>query len=128
MTSVDSPVNRDYVRYLQAKLVAAESGLLEMSQNYGDAKARFDRMCADRGITPDADIVSYQKDKALHPELEYWYSMVEHFQRELAAYGAALIGIEAAERILAAGIERSSQPDGSRGPRNGGNGMAAASN
>src|SRR5262245_48949458 len=58
MTSVDSPVNRDYVRYLQAKLVAAESGLLEMSQNYGDAKARFDRMCADRGITPDADIVS----------------------------------------------------------------------
>ncbi|HEY9523186.1 MAG TPA: hypothetical protein VIR33_08095 [Thermopolyspora sp.] len=115
MTSVDSPVNRDYVRYLQAKLVEAEAGLLEMSQKYGAAKARFDQQCARRGIAPEADIVSYQELKGLHPELGFWYSKVEHFQREMAAYGAALTGIEAARRML--GSERSSVPAAGRQAR-----------
>jgi len=120
MTSVDWPVNRDYVRYLRAKLVEAEAGLLEMSQNYGDAKARFDQMCARRGIDPGADMVSYQEVKALHPELGYWYSKVEHFQREMTAYGTALTGIEAAQRMLASDDDRRSQPDDGHDPRRAG--------
>jgi hypothetical protein len=115
MTSFDSPVNRDYVRYLQAKLVEAEAGLLEMDQKYGAAKARFDLQCARRGIAPEADMVSYQELKQLHPELEFWYSKVEHFQREMAAYGAALTGIEAARRMLGSDVYRRLQPDGRRG-------------
>jgi hypothetical protein len=122
MTSVDSPVNRDYVLYLQAKLVEAEAGLLEMSQKYGAAKARFDLLCARRGIAPEADIVSYQELKQLHPELGFWYSKVEHFQREMAAYGAALTGIEAARRMLGSDVYRRPQPDGRRGPRRGSEG------
>ncbi len=100
MTS-DDLVNRDYVRYLRAKLIETETGLLGMSQKYGKAKARFDLNCTRRGITPAKDMISYQELKALHPELDYWYSKVEHFQREMAAYGAALTGIEAAQRMLA---------------------------
>ncbi len=61
-------------------------------------KARFDLNCTRRGITPAKDMISYQEPEALHPELDYWYSKVEHFQREMAAYGAALTGIEAARR------------------------------
>jgi hypothetical protein len=119
MISVDSPVNRDYVRYLQAKLVEAEAGLLEVSQKYRAAKARFDRQCAHRGITPETDMVSYQELKGLHPELELWYSKVEHFQREMAAYGAALTGIEAARRMLGSDVHRRPQPGGRRGPHRG---------
>ena len=119
MTSVDSPVNRDYVRYLQAKLVEAEAGLLEMDQKYGAAKARFDRQCAGRGITPETDIVSYQELKGLHPELGFWYSKVEHFQREMTAYGTALTGIEAARRMLSSDVYRRPQPDSRRGPHRG---------
>jgi hypothetical protein len=100
MTTVDGPVNRDYVLYLQAKLVEAEAGLSEMERRYGDVKDRFDRGSAGRGITPEQDMVSYQRDKQLHPELSFWYSKVEHYQRELAAYGAALAGIAAARRLL----------------------------
>jgi hypothetical protein len=121
MTSVDSPVNRDYVRYLRAKLVEAEAGLLEMSQNYGAAKARFDLQCARRGIAPEADMVSYQELKQLHPELDFWYSKVEHFQRETAAYGAALTGIDAARRMLGSDVYWRVQPDGRRGPNRGSN-------
>ena len=69
-----------------------------MSQKYGKAKARFDLNCTRRGITPAKDMISYQELEALHPELDYWYSKVEHFQREMAAYGAALTGIDAAQR------------------------------
>jgi len=101
MTSADLPVTRDYVLYLQAKLIEAEAGLLRMSQNYADAKARFDDLCERQGITPETDMVSYQDRKKLHPELGFWDSKVEHFQREVAAYGAALTGIEAAGRMLA---------------------------
>jgi hypothetical protein len=120
MTSVDSPVNRDYVQYLRAKLVEAEAGLLEMHQKYGAAKASFDLQCARRGIIPETDIVSYQELKGLHPELGFWYSKVEHFQREMSAYGAALTGIEAATRMLGSGVYRRPQPDGRRGPDRGG--------
>ena len=119
MTSVDSPVNPDYVRYLQAKLVEAEAGLLEMDQKYRAAKASFDLQCARRGITPETDIVSYQELKGLHPELGFWYSKVEHFQREMAAYGAALTGIEAARRMLGSDGYRRLQPEGRRGPHRG---------
>src|SRR5262245_59536999 len=122
MTSIGSPVNLDYVRYLQAKLVAAENGLLEMSQKYGDAKALFDRICAHRGISPDTDMLSYQEAKALHPELPYWYSKVEHFQREMTAYGAALSGIEAAQRMLGSERDERAPRSGRRGVRRGGDG------
>lgn len=113
MASVNSPVNRDYVQYLRAKLVEAEIGLLEMSKKYEAEKARFDLQCARRGIT---DMVSYQELKGLHPELGFWYSKVEHFQREMAAYGAALTGIEAARRMLSSDVYRRSQPEHRRGP------------
>ena len=72
-----------------------------MTQNYDAAKAHFDDLCFRQGITPETDMVSYQDRKKLHPELVYWNSKVEHFQREVAAYGTALIGIEAAGRMLA---------------------------
>ena len=36
----------------------------------------------------------------LNPELKFWYAKVEHFQREVAAYGATLTGLEAARRML----------------------------
>lgn len=101
MTSADLLVTRDYVIYLQAKLIEAEAVLMRMTQNYTDAKARFDDLCERQGITPETDMVSYQERKKLHPELGYWNSKVEHFQREVAAYGAALMGIEAAGRMLA---------------------------
>lgn len=112
-----APVNRDYVRYLQGKLVEAEIGLLEMSKKYEAEKARFDLQCARRGVT---DMVSYQELKGLHPELGFWYSKVEHFQREMAAYGAALTGIEAARRMLGSDISQRPQPDDRRGPHRGG--------
>lgn len=115
MTSVDS-ATEDYVRYLRAKLVDAEIGLHEMNQNYGAAKTRFDQQLAHRGITPDTEMVQYQELKGLHPELDYWYSKVEHYQRQLAAYGAALTGIEAAGRMLDLGVYRRPRPNGKRGP------------
>jgi len=101
MTAVDIPITRDYVEYLRDKLMEAEKGLLLMSENYAAAKAHFDDLCLRQGITPETDMVSYQDRKRLHPELVFWNSKVEHFQRELAAYGAALTGIEAAGRMLA---------------------------
>jgi len=117
MASVKSPATRDYVRYLEGKLVEAEIGLLEMSKKYEAEKARFDLQCARRGVT---DMVSYQELKGLHPELGFWYSKVEHFQREMAAYGAALTGIEAARRMLGSDGYQRSQPDDRRGPHRGG--------
>jgi hypothetical protein len=101
MTSVDTSVTREYVEYLRDKLIEAEGGLRQMSQNYDAAKAHFDDLCFRQGITPETDMVSYQDRKKLHPELVFWNSKVEHFQREVAAYGAALTGIEAAGRMLA---------------------------
>lgn len=108
MTSVDTSITRDYVVYLRDKLIEAEKGLLQMSQNYAAAKAHFDDMCFRQGITPATDMVSYQDRKRLHPELAFWNSKVEHFQREVAAYGAALTGIEAAGRMLALPTQSSS--------------------
>jgi hypothetical protein len=94
------PTHRDYVLYLQAKLVKAEAGLTAMSEKYERAKARFDRSHARRGITPESDLIGYIDVKAMNPELKFWYSKVEHFQREVAAYGAALTGLDAAQRML----------------------------
>ncbi|MGS2617171.1 hypothetical protein ACVCAH_21995 [Micromonospora sp. LZ34] len=93
-------IPREYVVYLQAKLLEAEASLAAMSERYDRTKARFDRCCARRGITPDEDIVNYINSKSMNPELKFWYSKVEHFQREVAAYGAALTGLEAAHRML----------------------------
>ena len=102
MTSVDTPITtRDYVEYLRDQLVEAERGLRQMSRNYALAKVHFDDLCFAQGITPETDMVSYQDRKRLHPELVFWNNKVEHFQREVAAYGAALTGIEAAGRMLA---------------------------
>ncbi|SCF15519.1 hypothetical protein GA0074695_3842 [Micromonospora viridifaciens] len=93
-------VPRSYVRYLQAKLLEAEAGLTAMNEKYDRTKARFDRCYARQGITPESDIVNYINAKSINPELKFWYGKVEHFQRELAAYGAALTGLEAASRML----------------------------
>ncbi len=102
MTSADtSIITREYVEYLRDKLIEAERGLCQMSQNYDAAKAHFDDLCFHQGITPETDMVSYQDRKKLHPELGFWNSKVEDLQREVAAYGAALAGIEAAGRMLA---------------------------
>ncbi|QGL46219.1 hypothetical protein GCE86_03640 [Micromonospora terminaliae] len=95
-----------YVRYLRDRLLEAEAGLTAMSERYERTKAAFDRRYARRGITPDTDIVGYLNAKALNPELKFWYAKVEHFQRELAAYGAALTGLAAADRMLAAEGQR----------------------
>lgn len=95
-------IPRGYVLHLQTRLLEAEAGLLAMNEKYDQVKARFDRNYARRGITPDTDIVSYQNVKSQNPELRFWYAKVEHFQRELAAYGAALTGLEAGHRMLAA--------------------------
>jgi hypothetical protein len=103
MTSADTSIviTREYVEYLRDRLIEAEKGLRQMSQNYAAAKANFDDLCFRQGITPESDMVSYQDRKRLHPELAFWNGKVEDFQRELAAYGAALTGIEAAGRMLA---------------------------
>jgi hypothetical protein len=100
--STGSPIPRGYVLHLQTKLLEAEAGLVAMNERYDQVKARFDRSYARQGITPETDIVTYQNVKAQNPELKFWYSKVEHFQRELAAYGSALTGLEAGHRMLAA--------------------------
>ncbi|WP_091340979.1 hypothetical protein [Micromonospora rhizosphaerae] len=89
-----------YVLYLQARLLEAEASLAAMTGRYERTKARFDRCYARQGITPEADIVNYISAKTMNPELKFWYSKVEHFQREVAAYGSALTGLEAARRML----------------------------
>jgi hypothetical protein len=97
---VVTPINREYVQYLQTKLLKAEAGLAAMNDKYERAKARFDRNQARRGITPGFDVVNYVEVKSMNPELNFWYSKVEHYQREVAAYGAALTGLEASWRML----------------------------
>jgi hypothetical protein len=99
-------VTREYVLYLQDRLLEAEARLAAMTETYERTKARFDRSYERQGITPDSDIVNYIKIKSMNPELKFWYSKVEHFQRELAAYGAALTGLEAARRMLGADVRR----------------------
>ncbi|WP_146603864.1 hypothetical protein [Micromonospora deserti] len=101
-------VPRKYVLYLRARLLEAEASLAAMTVKYERTKARFDRCYARRGITPEEDIVNYINAKAMNPELKFWYSKVEHFQREVSAYGAALTGLDAARRLLGS--------DGSRLP------------
>jgi hypothetical protein len=98
-----TPINREYVLYLQSKLLRAEAGLAAMNERYDRAKARFDRVQARRGITPDSDVVNYVEVKSINPELKFWYSKVEHYQREVAAYGAAQTGLDAGWRMLASG-------------------------
>ncbi|MER7442572.1 hypothetical protein [Micromonospora avicenniae] len=113
-TSVPGP----YVQYLQARLLEAEAGLTAMSEKYERTKARFDRCYARRGITPDTDIVNYISAKSMNPELKFWYAKVEHFQREVAAYGAVLAGLDAARRMLAdAGYRVSDDPRQRNGRR-----------
>lgn len=107
-SSTDSTIPRGYVLHLQTKLLEAEAGLAAMSEKYEEVKARFDRIYARRGITAETDLFSYQKVKAQNPELRFWYAKVEHFQREVTAYGAALTGLEAGHRMLAAGHDRPS--------------------
>ncbi len=93
-------VPRGYVEYLQARLLEAEASLTAMTEKYERTKARFDRCYARHGITPEADIVNYINAKGMNPELKFWYAKVEHFQREVTAYGAALTGLDAARRML----------------------------
>ncbi|MEV1142308.1 hypothetical protein [Micromonospora sp. NPDC049799] len=113
----EPPVPGRYVLYLRDRLLEAEASLTAMSEKYERTKARFDSYYARQGITPEADIVNYINAKGMNPELKFWYAKVEHFQRELTAYGAALTGLEAAGRMLAAEGRR--RPTESRRPRPG---------
>jgi hypothetical protein len=113
----EPPVPARYVLYLRDRLLEAEAGLTAMTEKYDRTKARFDRYYARQGITPEADIVNYINAKSMNPELKFWYGKVEHFQREIAAYGAALTGLEAAGRMLAAEGRR--RPAEGRRPRPG---------
>ncbi|BCB90138.1 hypothetical protein [Phytohabitans suffuscus] len=97
---VTSPAYREYVHYLRGKLVRAEAGLAATNDRYERARVHFDRTQARRGITPATDVVNYIDLKSSNPELRFWYARVEHFQREVAAYGTALTGLEAAHRML----------------------------
>jgi hypothetical protein len=107
---------REYVRYLRSKLVKAEAELAAMNDRYDRAKAHFNRTQALRGITPETDVVNYIELKTMNPELKFWYAKVEHYQREVAAYGAALTGLEAAGRMLADAQPRSAGRRGPTGP------------
>ena len=93
-------ISEEYVLYLQGRLVEAEASLAAMNEKYEQTKARFNRNYARRGITPESDIVNYISAKTMNPELKFWYSKVEHFQREVAAYGSALTGLDAARRMV----------------------------
>jgi hypothetical protein len=106
----NAPVPRGYILHLQTKLLEAEAALLAMNEKYDQVKARFDRSYARQGITPETDIVTYVNVKVQNPELRFWYSKVEHFQRQLAAYGAALTGLEAGYRLLAAAAYPATDP------------------
>ncbi|MER7456741.1 hypothetical protein [Micromonospora sp. NPDC126480] len=106
--SAAAPIPRTYVLYLRDRLLEAEAHLTAMTGRYERTKARFDRCYARRGITPDTDIVNYINAKTTNPELKFWYSKVEHFQREVAAYGAALTGLDAANRMLGTDDQRAS--------------------
>jgi hypothetical protein len=97
---VESSAYREYIHYLRGRLVKAEAGLAAMNDKYDRAKTHFDQMQARRGITPETDVVNYIELKSMSPQLKYWYSKVEHYQREVAAYGTALTGLEAAHRML----------------------------
>ncbi|MFG2055903.1 hypothetical protein ACGFI9_17930 [Micromonospora sp. NPDC048930] len=101
-------IPREYVLYLRNRLLEAEASLTAMTDKYERTKARFNRSYARQGITPETDIVNYINAKSMNPELQFWYAKVEHFQRELTAYSAALTGLEAAHRML--------NPDGRRVP------------
>ena len=98
--SAAAPIPRSYVLYLRDRLLEAEANLTAMSGRYERTKARFDRCYARQGITPETDIVNYINAKTTNPELKFWYAKVEHFQREVTAYGAALTGLDAANRLL----------------------------
>jgi len=97
---VGSSAYRDYVHYLRGRLAKAEAGLAAMNDRYERARTHFNQTQARRGITPETDVVNYIELKSMNPELKFWYSKVEHYQRELAAYGTALTGLEAAHRML----------------------------
>lgn len=97
---VVTPAYREYIHYLRGKLAKAEAELAAMNDRYDRAKAHFNQTQARRGITPETDVVNYIELKTMNPELKFWYSKVEHYQREVAAYGTALIGLEAAHRML----------------------------
>jgi hypothetical protein len=109
----DPVISRDYILYLRAKLIEAEAHHAAMTDRYQETKERFNRTSARRGITPEADIVNYINTKAMNPELKFWYSKVEHFQREITACGTALVGLEAAQRML----DSRGRADGARVPR-----------
>jgi hypothetical protein len=97
---VVTPAYREYVHYLRGRLAKAEAALAAMNDKYDRAKAHFNHTQALRGITPETDVVNYIELKTMNPELKFWYSKVEHYQREVAAYGTALTGLEAAHRML----------------------------
>ncbi|MCW3840836.1 hypothetical protein ONA70_12080 [Micromonospora yasonensis] len=114
------PIPREYLLYLRNRMLEAEASLTAMTDKYERTKARFDRCYARQGITPETDIVNYINAKSMNPELKFWYSKVEHFQRELTAYSAAITGLEAVHRMLNPDDRRVPvEPQRVRNPRRG---------
>lgn len=93
------PNDQEYIR-LQRKLLLRDEKLLrQMSKKYADAKAAFDADCAARGISWEQNPVAYTRAKHDRIQLNYWYSKVEHFQREVTARAALITAFEAAHRM-----------------------------
>lgn len=70
-----------------------------MSKKYAEAKASFDADCEARGISWDQNPLAYVQAKNDRIQLNFWYSKVEHFQREVTARAALIVAFEAAHRM-----------------------------
>lgn len=84
----------------QTELLEAMRQLDLMSAEYGKAKASYDAHRRARGESFEENPVVYQNEKANRVQLGYWYSKVEHWQRQVAALGAFLTGIATTHQIL----------------------------
>lgn len=101
----DDRLTRAYLLGERADLLEAKRQLVAMSEKYGKAKAAFDAKMEARGIDPNdpLGLVAYQDQKTLHPELGFWYSKVEHWQREVTARASYIMALEAIHRMVGPG-------------------------
>lgn len=91
--------DQEYIRLQRRKLIDDEKMLRFVSRKYSEAKAAFDADCAARGIDWNQNPVAYMQAKSERIQLDYWYSKVEHFQREVTARASLIVAFEAAHRI-----------------------------
>lgn len=101
MGAVSKPII-DLVTRTAVDLIDAHDQLRAMSAEYGKAKAAFDARMARQGIYPDAGpegLIAYVAAKEQAPELGYWYSKVEHWQREVTARAAVITALADAQYL-----------------------------